>query len=512
MSVDAATVRRIAHLARIAVADDEVRASAGRAQRHPGVRRAAFGGRSSTGVEPMTSVTPMAMKKRAGRGHRRRRSRTTIVRTRRRPRTTTSSCRKWWNRCARPARRCDRVRAISTTVEEAKRKAQPMRIPRRHGAAGQGRRSRQGDGRRARCGSRPPAGRAPTTPPTTRPCLRSSAARSINDRTDLADASPRRATACAEEIFTRARTGRRASRRDREGARAQRLCAGDAGARARDGARPPTRGIAKGEGGPLEGIPLGIKDLFCTEGVRTTACSHILDNFVPTYESTVTRAISGATARCCSARLNNDEFAMGSSNETSCFGPGGQSPWRREGLQHAARCRAARPAARRRRWRRICALGATATDTGGSIRQPAAFTGTVGIKPTYGRCSRWGIVAFASSLDQAGPIARTVRDAAILLRSMAGHDPKDTTSVDIAGAGLRGGGRQVDQGHEDRHPEGIPHRRHAGGDREAVAAGRGMAEGRRRRDRRGVAAAHQIRAAGLLHRGAGGGLVQPRAL
>ena len=126
-------------------------------------------------------------------------------------------------------------------------------------------------------------------------------------------------------------------------------------------------------------------------------------------------------------KLNNDEFAMGSSNETSCFGPV-VNPWRREGLEHARWCRAARRAARRRRSRRASASARPATDTGGSIRQPAAFTGTVGIKPTYGRCSRWGIVAFASSLDQAGPIARTVRDAAILLRSMAGHDPKDTTS------------------------------------------------------------------------------------
>ena len=140
-------------------------------------------------------------------------------------------------------------------------------------------------------------------------------------------------------------------------------------------------------------------------------------------------------------KLNMDEFAMGSSNETSAFGPV-VSPWRRKGSNvgaGAARarsrarisCPAARPAARPRRSRRGLCLGATATDTGGSIRQPAAFTGTVGIKPTYGRCSRWGIVAFASSLDQAGPIARTVRDAAILLRSMAGPDPKDTTSADL---------------------------------------------------------------------------------
>jgi aspartyl-tRNA(Asn)/glutamyl-tRNA(Gln) amidotransferase subunit A len=185
--------------------------------------------------------------------------------------------------------------------------------------------------------------------------------------------------------------------------------------------------IAKGEGGPLAGIPLGIKDLFATKGERTTACSKILGDFTPTYESTVTTQLwrDGAVLL---GKLNNDEFAMGSSNETSCFGPV-VNPWRRAGSDAklvpggSSGGSAAAVAAG------LC-LGATATDTGGSIRQPAAFTGTVGIKPTYGRCSRWGIVAFASSLDQAGPIARTVRDSAILLRSMAGHDPKDTTSVD----------------------------------------------------------------------------------
>ncbi|KPG00209.1 glutamyl-tRNA amidotransferase [Rhodopseudomonas sp. AAP120] len=185
--------------------------------------------------------------------------------------------------------------------------------------------------------------------------------------------------------------------------------------------------IAKGEGGPLAGIPLGIKDLFATKGTRTTACSKILGDFKPTYESTVTTQLwrDGAVLL---GKLNNDEFAMGSSNETSCFGPV-VNPWRRAGSDAqlvpggSSGGSAAAVAAG------LC-LGATATDTGGSIRQPAAFTGTVGIKPTYGRCSRWGIVAFASSLDQAGPIARTVRDSAILLRSMAGHDPKDTTSVD----------------------------------------------------------------------------------
>ncbi len=185
--------------------------------------------------------------------------------------------------------------------------------------------------------------------------------------------------------------------------------------------------LAKGEGGPLEGIPLGVKDLFATDGVRTTACSKILENFVPQYESTVTSQLwrDGAVML---GKLNNDEFAMGSSNETSAFGPV-LSPWRRKGDNKplvpggSSGGSAAAVAAK------LC-LGATGTDTGGSIRQPAAFTGIVGIKPTYGRCSRWGIVAFASSLDQAGPFARTVQDCAILLRSMAGHDPKDSTSAD----------------------------------------------------------------------------------
>jgi aspartyl-tRNA(Asn)/glutamyl-tRNA(Gln) amidotransferase subunit A len=187
--------------------------------------------------------------------------------------------------------------------------------------------------------------------------------------------------------------------------------------------------LASGEARALDGIPLGIKDLFCTTDVRTTAGSKILENFVPTYESTVTANLwrDGAVML---GKLNNDEFAMGSSNETSYFGPV-VSPWRREGSDTKLVPGGSSGGSASAVAAHLC-LGATATDTGGSIRQPAAFTGTVGVKPTYGRCSRWGTVAFASSLDQAGPIARTVRDSAILLRSMAGHDPKDTTSVDIA--------------------------------------------------------------------------------
>jgi aspartyl-tRNA(Asn)/glutamyl-tRNA(Gln) amidotransferase subunit A len=186
---------------------------------------------------------------------------------------------------------------------------------------------------------------------------------------------------------------------------------------------------AKGEARPLEGLPLGIKDLYCTRGVRTTACSHILTGFTPTYESTVTQNLWDAGALML-GKLNNDEFAMGSSNETSCFGPV-VNPWRRKGSNVALVPGGSSGGSSAAVAADLC-LGATATDTGGSIRQPAAITGTVGIKPTYGRCSRWGIVAFASSLDQAGPIAKCVRDAAILLRHMASVDVKDSTSVDIA--------------------------------------------------------------------------------
>ncbi len=186
--------------------------------------------------------------------------------------------------------------------------------------------------------------------------------------------------------------------------------------------------LGTGEGGALEGIPLGIKDLFCTRDVRTTACSHILDGFTPTYESTVTSNL-WAEGAVMLGKLNNDEFAMGSSNETSFYGDV-VNPWRRDGSDAPLVPGGSSGGSSAAVAARLC-LGATATDTGGSIRQPAAFTGTVGLKPTYGRCSRWGIVAFASSLDQAGPITRTVRDAAIMLGAMASHDPKDTTSADL---------------------------------------------------------------------------------
>jgi len=201
------------------------------------------------------------------------------------------------------------------------------------------------------------------------------------------------------------------------------------GDKALEQARASDTKLAAGQGGPLEGIPLGIKDLFGTKGVHTQAASHILDAFKPEYESSVTSNLwrDGAVML---GKLNMDEFAMGSSNETSYYGPV-INPWRSKNsnAQLVPGGSSGGSAAAVSAW--LCSA-ATATDTGGSIRQPAALTGTVGIKPTYGRCSRWGIVAFASSLDQAGPIARTVEDAAIMLTSMSGFDPKDSTSVELA--------------------------------------------------------------------------------
>ena len=197
--------------------------------------------------------------------------------------------------------------------------------------------------------------------------------------------------------------------------------------RALEMARASDTRRAQGEAGPLDGAPLGVKDLFCTAGVQTTAGSRMLESFTPPYESTVTANLwrDGAVML---GKLNMDEFAMGSSNETSTFGPV-VNPWRGadgEPLTPGGSSGGSAAAVAAD----LC-LAATASDTGGSIRQPAAFTGTVGIKPTYGRCSRFGMVAFASSLDQAGPLAKTVEDAAILLRSMCGHDPRDSTSLDV---------------------------------------------------------------------------------
>ena len=188
------------------------------------------------------------------------------------------------------------------------------------------------------------------------------------------------------------------------------------------------RRLARGEAGPLDGIPIAVKDLYCTKGVLTTAASHILDGFRPPYESTVTEKLWQAGAVML-GKTNLDEFAMGSSSTTSYYGPV-ENPWRRPGNNQplvaggSSGGSAAAVAA-------YAALAATGTDTGGSIRQPASFCGIVGLKPSYGRCSRWGVVAFASSLDQPGPMTRTVRDAAIMLHAMAGHDPRDSTSAPL---------------------------------------------------------------------------------
>ena len=189
------------------------------------------------------------------------------------------------------------------------------------------------------------------------------------------------------------------------------------------------KGRVSGDLGSLAGIPLGIKDLFATRGVDTTAGSRILKDFRPPYESTVTANLRRAGAGML-GKLNMDEFAMGSSNETSAYGPV-ISPWRRKDGGNAPLAPGGSSGGSSTAVAAGIAPGATGTDTGGSIRQPAAFTGICGIKPTYGRCSRWGIVSFASSLDQAGPMARNVRDCAILLEAMAGFDPKDSTSLDL---------------------------------------------------------------------------------
>ncbi len=198
---------------------------------------------------------------------------------------------------------------------------------------------------------------------------------------------------------------------------------------ARARARVADARIAAGDAPAMCGIPIGIKDLFCTEGVPSQAGSAILGGFLPPYESTVTAQLREAGAVML-GKLNMDEFAMGSSNETSTYG-NAVNPWRRGNEETALTPGGSSGGSAAAVAAGLC-LAATGTDTGGSIRQPAAFTGITGLKPTYGRCSRWGIVAFASSLDQAGPMTRTVRDAAIMLGAMAGHDPKDSTSADLA--------------------------------------------------------------------------------
>jgi aspartyl-tRNA(Asn)/glutamyl-tRNA(Gln) amidotransferase subunit A len=198
---------------------------------------------------------------------------------------------------------------------------------------------------------------------------------------------------------------------------------------ARAAAAAADRARASGALKPLSGVPLGIKDLFATEGVATTAGSRILEGFKPRYESTISANLFAAGAGML-GKLNMDEFAMGSSNETSAWGPV-LSPWRRSDGGNVSLTPGGSSGGSATAVAARLAPGATGTDTGGSIRQPAAFVGIAGFKPTYGRCSRWGVVAFASSLDQAGPMARSVRDCAILLEAMAGFDPKDSTSLDL---------------------------------------------------------------------------------
>jgi aspartyl-tRNA(Asn)/glutamyl-tRNA(Gln) amidotransferase subunit A len=214
-----------------------------------------------------------------------------------------------------------------------------------------------------------------------------------------------------------------------EGARDLNAYIVDTPERALDDADASDARRAVGDAGALDGIPLAIKDLFCTEGVRTTACSHILDGFVPPYESTVTANLRQAGSVML-GKTNMDEFAMGSSNETSFYGPV-INPWRRAGDNRNLVPGGSSGGSAAAVSARLC-LGAVGTDTGGSIRQPASFCGIVGMKPTYGRCSRWGTIAFASSLDQAGPMTRTVRDAATMLGVIAGFDAKDSTSADLA--------------------------------------------------------------------------------
>ena len=227
---------------------------------------------------------------------------------------------------------------------------------------------------------------------------------------------------------------------------------------ARQRAAEADRRLAKGEGGVLEGLPIAVKDLFCTEGVRTTAASKILGNFIPPYESTVSANLKKAGAVMV-GKTSLDEFAMGSSNTTSHFGPV-INPWTRRSDPNARLVPGGSSGGSAAAVAAGLALAATGTDTGGSIRQPAAFCGIVGLKPTYGRCSRWGIVAFASSLDQAGPMTRSVRDAALMLGIMAGHDPKDSTSAPMAvpdfAAALTGDVRGLKVGiPEEYRPDGL---------------------------------------------------------
>ena len=269
---------------------------------------------------------------------------------------------------------------------------------------------------------------------------------------------------------------------------------------------------ARGSGdlASLAGIPLGIKDLFATQGVDTTAGSNILKGFKPPYESTVTANLRKA-GRGDARQTEHGRVRDGLVQRDQRLWTGDLARGGARAAMSASR-RAARRAARRRQSRRTSPPASTGTDTGGSIRQPAAFVGICGIKPTYGRCSRWGIVSFASSLDQAGPMARTVRDCAILLEAMAGFDPKDSTSLDLpvpqweADLSSDLSGKRVGIPKEYRI-DGVPAEINA-----LVGPGHRMAERRGRNARRDQPAAHQICAADLLHHRASRGVVQPRPL
>ena len=249
--------------------------------------------------------------------------------------------------------------------------------------------------------------------------------------------------------------------------------------RALDAARATDAKRAAGEPlGAMGGVPIGMKDLFATQGVQTSAASHILEGFVPEYESHVSQRLWNAGAGML-GKLNLDQFAMGSSNETSHFG-NVISPWQRRDSNAPLAPGGSSGGSSAAVAARLCPA-ATGTDTGGSIRQPAAFTGIAGIKPTYGRCSRWGIVAFASSLDQAGPMARTSRDCAIMLGAMAGFDAKDATSLDLPVPDWEAGSERRYARQARRHPARIPDGRHGCGRRRPVGTGHRLAEGRRRR-------------------------------
>ncbi len=269
-----------------------------------------------------------------------------------------------------------------------------------------------------------------------------------------------------------------------------------------------TRRAKDAAAGPMDGIPIAVKDLFCTEGVLTTAGSHILDGFTPTYESTVTANLRAAGAVMV-GKTNLDEFAMGSANVTSYYGPA-KNPWSTgDGKDRVPGGSSGGSAAAVAAHLCSASIG---TDTGGSIRQPASFSGIVGLKPTYGRCSRWGIVAFASSLDQAGPLTRTIRDAAIMLGAMAGHDAKDSTSAPVEKpdfeAALGGGVRGLKVGiPREYRIDSTP------GEIETLwQQGYRVAEGRRCRARGCRATAYEICPSDLLHRRPGRGLVQPGPL